>query len=578
MRKTKIVCTIGPACEKKETLATMIQKGMDVCRLNFSHGDYDEHQVRIDTIKEVFWDTNRLASVLLDTKGPEIRLGNFEGGQINLEQGQEFILTTENIEGNKDKGSVTYQDITQDVKPGDRVLLDDGLVELLVNEVSNTEVKTVVKNNGVIKNKKGVNLPGVKLSLPAMTEKDKSDILFGIKNNVDFIAASFIRKAQDVLEIRRFLEDNNADIPIISKIENKEGVENLNEILDVSDGLMVARGDLGVDIPPEEVPLVQKRMIKRCNQEGKPVITATQMLESMTENPRPTRAEASDVANAIFDGTDAIMLSGETAAGDYPVEAVSTMANIAITTEKEHAQTDSRTDAGTGITESIGFSTCNIAGQLSANAILTSTQSGYTSRMVAKFRPNAPIIAITPKENIVRRLVLTWGVYPVKASPTDSTDEMFQEAIRASLASNYINEGDLVVITAGIPVGVSGTTNLIRVHTVGDIIVSGSGIGKKPVTGRVVKVESNEDFNKISEGDIVVLKGTTKDTVPYLAKAAGLVAEEGGYTSPSAIVGLELGVPVIVGAGGALEKLNDGEEVTIDSLRGFVYRGQATIL
>ncbi|ACB84146.1 pyruvate kinase [Natranaerobius thermophilus] len=579
LRKTKIVATIGPACENKESLARMAQNGMDVCRLNFSHGEHQEHLDRINLIREVYQELKFPPAILLDTRGPEIRLGTFENGEVDLEKGQEFTLSTEEIEGDTTRVHVNYPQVTSDISPGDKVLLDDGLIELLVNEVTETEVKTVVNNDGTIKDNKGVNLPGVTLSLPAMTDKDQQDILFGIENQVDFIAASFIRKPEDVLEIRKFLEEHGSDIPVISKIENKEGVENLERILEVSDGLMVARGDLGVDIPPEEVPLVQKRMINRCNDEGKPVITATQMLESMTENPRPTRAEASDVANAIIDGTDAVMLSGETAAGAYPVESVSTMANIAKSTERELSRKPQEVTAkDTGMTEAIGYSTCQIAGQLEANAILTATQSGYTARMVAKYKPKAPIVAVTPIEKVARRLSLSWGVYPITCDPSETTDEMFQEAIQTALITQYISEGDLIVITAGIPVGVSGTTNLIRVHTVGEILVSGAGIGKKPATGKVVKVEDSNDLSKISSGDIVVLRGTTDEMVPHLAQVSGLVAEEGGYTSPSAIVGLDLGLPVIVGAEGALEKLADGDQVTIDPLRGFVYKGQATIL
>ncbi len=582
MRKTKIICTIGPACDDKETLISMIESGMDIARLNFSHGDHTEHHNRISTIKTAFSELGHYSSILLDTRGPEIRLGSFTEGQVKLEQGQIFTLKTEEIHGDAKKVYITYPNITQDVSPGDVILLDDGLVELEVQEVYQNEVKTVVKNEGMVKDKKGVNLPGVKVSLPALTEKDKADISFAVENELDFIAASFIRKPEDVLEIRKHLEALNSDIPIIAKIENKEGVENISSILEVSDGLMVARGDLGVDIPPEEVPGVQKRMIKACNREGKPVITATQMLESMTENPRPTRAEASDVANAIIDGTDAVMLSGETAIGKYPVDSVATMARIAITTEKDlpkqisSLNRDNHIDAG--ITEAIGYSTCQIALQLGADAILTATQSGYTARMVSKHKPGVPIIAVTPERKVVSRLALSWGVYPVKSNASDNTDEMFQESIQSSLKANYIKEGNLIVITAGVPVGVPGSTNLIRVHTVGEVILSGSGIGKQPITGRVIKIWDEKDAQNVIQGDIVVLHGTTEEIVPYLSKAGGLVAEEGGYTSPSAIVGLELGIPVIVGAGGALEKLEEGEIITLDSQRGLVYRGKATIL
>ena len=582
LRKTKIVCTIGPGCESEETLALMVENGMDVARLNFSHGNHEEHLRRIRDLREVYSQSEQPGAILLDTKGPEIRLGRIADGAADLTQGQEFVLTTEEVMGNQKRATVSHSDFTADVSPEDRILLDDGLIELTVNEVTGTEVKTVVKNSGTIKDRKSVSVPGASLSLPSMTDKDREDILLGVEQDVEFIAASFVRKAQDVLEIRKFLEEHDSDIPIISKVENQEGVDNLLDILEVSDGLMVARGDLGVDILTEEVPLVQKRMITECNLVGKPVITATQMLESMTDNPRPTRAEASDVANAIFDGTDAVMLSGETAVGKYPVEAIQTMARIAKSSEQQlkKARSEQDWDSETSVTEAIGFSTFQIANKLNADAIVTATESGYTARMVAKFRPRTPVVAVTPREQVLRRLCLSWGVYPVKSDePEDATaDEMFRESIRVSVDSGYVNQGDLIVITAGVPVGVSGTTNLIRVHTVGEIILSGAGIGKRPVTGEVVRVGNAGDANKITDGAVVVVQESTKDIVSGLHRAAGLIAEEEGYTSPSAIVGLELGLPVIVGAENALELLEEGEEVTIDPLRGLVYRGEATIL
>ncbi len=582
MRRTKIVCTIGPASESPEQLKKLILAGMNVARLNFSHGDYEEHGKRIENIRKVSHELGRNVAILLDTKGPEIRIKKFSEGKIQLNEGDFFTLTTEDIMGDNTKVSVTYEGLPQDVKAGDKILIDDGLIELKVMEITDTDVKCQVQNGGPLSDRKGVNLPGISVSLPAMSEKDYNDILFGIEQGVDFIAASFIRKASDVLAIRRVLEENNSDIHIISKIENQEGVDNLDEILRVSDGLMVARGDLGVEIPVEEVPLAQKTMIENCNRAGKPVITATQMLDSMMRNPRPTRAETSDVANAIFDGTDAIMLSGETAAGKYPEESVKTMAQIA-----ERAEQAIRYDEILGkktfvpkasITDSISSATCASAQNLGASAIITSTQSGFTAKMVSKYRPKCPIIAVTPDETVVRKLLLSWGVFPVLGNQTDNTDDMIQEAINTSLNSGHIKNGDLVIITAGVPVGIAGTTNLLKVHIVGDVIVKGTGIGNNPVYGKTIVAKTAKDLElKKGQGDILITLSTDSDLVPNLEGIKAIVAEEGGLTSPTAIVGLSKGIPVVVGASGATCLLKDGEEVTVDTHRGLVYRGHAKV-
>lgn len=472
MRKTKIVCTIGPSSESLENTKKLIMAGMNVARLNFSHGDFEEHGNRITNIRQASQELNKTVAILLDTKGPEIRTGKLAVDSVDLVEDEFITLTTEEILGDKDRISVTYENLPRDVEVGSTILIDDGLVGLTVVEIQGTEIKCKIVNGGTIKSKKGVNVPGVKISLPGITEKDANDIRFGIEQGVDFIAASFVRKEQDVLEIRELLEKHNAThIQIISKIENQEGVDNLDAILEASDGLMVARGDLGVEIPAEEVPLVQKRMIEKCNLAGKPVITATQMLDSMQRNPRPTRAEASDVANAIFDGTDAIMLSGETAAGKYPVESVLTMSRIAERAEsaleyREILVKQSLRQQAT-VTDAISQAVANTALDLDAKAIISSTQTGYTARMVSKYRPKAPIIAVTPSEQVMRGLSLTWGVTPVKGEQATSTDEMFDVAVAGGVKTGIVAEGDLVVITAGVPTSCAGSTNLVKVSQIG---------------------------------------------------------------------------------------------------------------
>ncbi|MEW9123538.1 MAG: pyruvate kinase [Thermotaleaceae bacterium] len=585
MRKTKIVCTIGPASESKDMLEQLIQCGMNVARLNFSHGSHEEHLKRIEAIKEVRDALKEPVAILLDTKGPEIRTGKFKEPEVFLQQGKEYTLTTRDVLGDENICSISYTDLPKDVVPGNRILIDDGLVELEVLEIiEGTDISCCINNSGTIKNHKGVNVPGVKINLPAITPKDADDIIFGIQNGIDFIAASFVRKPEDVFEIRKILEEHNGvDIQIISKIENQEGVENIDEIIEVSDGIMVARGDLGVEIPTEQIPLVQKMIIQKCNAVGKPVITATQMLDSMIRNPRPTRAEVTDVANAIFDGTDAIMLSGETAAGKYPLESIRTMANIAKTTEDSLDYRAILREKGVGkeksITDAISHATCTSAQDLGASAIITATSSGFTARMVSKFRPKAPIIATTTSQRVVRRLALTWNTYPVLTKVGNSTDEVFEEAIQQSLKQKYIHCGDLVIITAGVPVGVAGTTNTIKVHIVGEVLIKGMGIGNKSAVGKVCIVNNaQEAAEKFEEGNILVSTATDSDMVPFMEKAAGIVVEEGGLTSHAAIVGLHLGKPVIVGAQKATTVLRDGGTITVDSIRGLAYRGKANVL
>lgn len=584
MRRTKIVCTIGPASDSLEVVKKLLMAGMNVARLNFSHGTREEHERRISIIRRAAAETGKNLAIMLDTKGPEIRLGCFKEEPVQLTEGEQFTLTTDDIMGDGSRVSVNYPGLPEDVHQGDTILLADGLIALTVLSINGPEILCRVENSGELSSRKGVNVPGVVVNLPAVTEKDVQDIKFGIEQRLDLIAASFVRKASDVLAIRQILEGAIFDMDIIAKIENREAVNNLDEIIKVSDGIMVARGDLGVEIPAEEVPLVQKAIIERCNRAGKPVVTATQMLESMIYNPRPTRAEASDVANAIFDGTDAIMLSGETAAGKYPVDSVETMARIAQRAEaaigyeemlgKKRTVTPQRT-----VTDAISYATCATAQDLGAAAIITSTESGHTAKMVSKYRPRAPIIAVTPHARVLRKLSLTWGVHPLLASLKNNTDEMIATSIEVSLNAGLIKGGDLVVITAGVPVGVHGTTNLIRVHTVGDILAKGIGIGHRAVTGTVrVANTVREALDKVKAGDILVTPATDIEYIPAMQKAGAVITEVSGLTSHAAIVCLEFGIPVIVGVEAATAILPDGETITVDGQRGLIYSGTARVL
>lgn len=574
--RTKIVCTIGPSSESEEVLEQLIKEGMSVARLNFSHGSIPEHKIKIDRIKKVRDKLQRPVAIMFDTKGPEIRLGNLKDDmEPYLNVDDEYVLTTEDITGDEKIASITYKELPKDIKKGDSILIDDGLIELKVESVTGAEIHTKVVNGGFIKSKKGVNVPNVKLRLPSLTEKDIADLKFGVKEDIDFVAASFVRTKEDVLNIRSVLESEGMyNIQIISKIENKEGLENIDDIIEVSDGIMVARGDLGVEIPTEEVPIVQKEIIKKCNLKGKPVITATQMLDSMIRNPRPTRAEANDVANAVLDGSDAIMLSGETASGAYPVEAVKTMAKIARAMEESIDYDELLREKilmnDRNITNSIGKSTCQIAADINADAIITATTSGGTSRAIAKFRPKNQIIAVTTDEKVRRQLSLTWGVEALLSEKIFSTDEVIANAVEISKSHGYVKSSDTVVLTAGVPVGLAGSTNLIKVQTVGELLVRGTGIGEKSVTGRAFVVEEGRDFKDFKEGDILVSPYTDKDMVTYIERAAGLLVEEAGFTSHGAIVGLNLGLPTIVGAKDICNKLKTGDMILINSKSGTV--------
>ena len=582
MKKTKIICTLGPSTDSVSLIEEMIKEGMDIARFNFSHGSKEEHAARIELVRKASEKTKKPIALVADTKGPEMRLGVFKDDKVELLPGDFFCLTTESVLGTKDIASVNYSGLPQEIKPGDDILLADGLLSLNVEKVDGQKIYTKVVHGGILGSRKRVAVPGVALNLPFLSEADENDIKFAVSQNMDYIAASFVQKADDVLAIRRLTEELNSEIGIIAKIENEEGVHNIEEIINVADGIMVARGDLGVEIPAEIVPLVQKDIIKRCNRVGKPVITATQMLESMISSYRATRAEASDVANSIFDGTDAIMLSGETASGKYPLEAVMTMAKIARRTEDALDYVSIFRAKGivknTNTTDAISHATVQIAQELDANAIISVTESGYTARMIAKYRPQALVIAVSPRESRVRKMQLLWGVYPLLGPASKNTDDLIELSVASAKENDMIHEGDLVVITAGVLAGKPGSTNLIKVMNVGTRLVSGVGIGKRSVVGKVCIAANMKDFaEKLLPGDILVVGGLVDEAVPYAIKASAIIAEEGGLTSSVAILGVSYGIPVIVGAAGATEKLKDGMEATVDATSGIVYQGKVNI-
>ena len=576
MRKTKIVCTMGPSTDKPGILRQLLENGMDVARFNFSHGDYEEHKGRLDALRALTEEMDLPVAAMLDTKGPEIRLGVFANGSENLHAGQKFTLTTRELEGTNEICSVTYKDLPRDVAPGGRIMLDDGLIELLIDSVEDTEIHCTVQNDGVIKTKKGVNVPGVHLSMPYMSQRDRNDILFGIEQGFDLISASFTRNAQDIMEIRHLLDEHNCTMRIIAKIENQEGIDNIDEILTVADGIMVARGDMGVEIDYAEIPAIQKHLIDRAMSTGKICITATQMLDSMIVNPRPTRAEITDVANAIYDGTGAVMLSGETAAGKYPVEALKAMATIAETTEADssfdslvhHAGNQ---DSHLTIGAAVAHAACTTAGDIGVTAIISASKSGETARLLSRFRPDTAIIACVLDERTRRQMNIYRGITPLLMGYASSTDELISMSVDAAEKANLVHSGDLVVVTAGVPVGVSGTTNMIKIHLVGNTLLAGVGIGQHNAKGEVcVCRNAAEAEKKFKPGQILVLPFTTNTMLPYMKEAAGIITEEAGTNSHSAIVGLTLDKAVIVGASNATRTLKDGMMISMDCSRGIV--------
>lgn len=584
MRRTKIICTLGPKTRDEENIKKILNAGADAIRINFSH---DNHEIHGETARRVIKVRKALGKsvpLILDTKGPEIRTGVMKDDlEHKLNIGDTFTLTTEDIEGDAKKVSVTYKGLPRDLEVGSRILIDDGLIELKVEKVTDTDVICSVVNGGVLGSRKGINIPDVFVNLPALTDKDVLDVQFAPKAGFDYIAASFIRQAADVIKIRQVLEEaGGGDIQIIAKIENRDGVNNIDEIIDVADAIMVARGDLGVEIPTEEVPIVQKMLINKANKAGKPVITATQMLDSMIRNPRPTRAETTDVANAIFDGTSAIMLSGETAKGDYPIEAIQTMAKIAMTAEKEVLRHDQETlkakNYGISMTNAVSHATCSTARELNAACIISITKSGYTARAISKFKPTCPIVGCTNNERVLRQLNLVWGCIPVliSAKDTDSTDDTFAEAVTKTESLGIVHQGDAIVLSAGVPVGIQGASNIMRVQYVGNVLARGKGYGNKMITGRACVINVLDEAKKnFKQGDILIAHKTVNELLPYMKKASAIVVEESALdeNNHAVIVGRTLDIPVIIGANGLLEGLKTATVITIDSESGYIYNG-----
>ena len=585
MRKTKIICTLGPSTDKDGVLRELIANGMNVARFNFSHGSHEEHKGRLDLLKSLREELGKPVAALLDTKGPEIRLKDFKNGTEMLEAGQTFTLTTRDVEGTKEICSITYKDLPQDVAPGGTIMLDDGLIKLQIQTVNDTDIVCTVLNNGKIKNKKGVNVPGVHLSMPYMSQRDKDDIIFGIEQGFDFIAASFVRTAQDVYEIRNLLNEYDSNIRIIAKIENREGVNNIDSILAAADAVMVARGDLGVEIDFTELPGIQKTIIDRSFSFGKPIVTATQMLDSMMVNPRPTRAEISDVANAIYDGTSAIMLSGETAAGAYPVEALKTMSAIAERTEQEgHYLRGRLMEPNTGkisVSDATAHAACLTAKDVNAAAIVTVSESGTSARLLSKYRPQQPIIACVMKEQVQRQLSLSWGITSLMMPLAHSTDELIEMSTALAKENGFLHNGELAVVTAGVPVGISGTTNMIKIHMVGNCLATGVGVGPENAevsnaTGKACVCRTLDEVRaKFKPGMVLVVPSTSNEMLNYVRDAAALVVEEPGLNSHAAIAGKALLKPTVVGAVGATSHIRDGLMIAVDCAHGSVQSLQA---
>jgi pyruvate kinase len=582
MRKTKIICTLGPSTDKEGVLRDLIANGMNVARFNFSHGSHEEHLGRFEKLKALREELGKPVAALLDTKGPEIRLKDFKNGVENLVAGQTFTLTTRDVEGTNEICSITYKDLPMDVEPNGTIMLDDGLIKLQIQTVNDTDIVCTVLNSGKIKNKKGVNVPGVHLSMPYMSQRDKDDIIFGIQQGYDFIAASFVRTAQDVYDIRNLLNQYDSNIRIIAKIENREGVNNIDSILAAADAVMVARGDLGVEIDFTELPGIQKTIIDRSFSFGKPIVTATQMLDSMIVNPRPTRAEISDVANAIYDGTSAIMLSGETAAGAYPVEALKTMSAIAERTEQEGFHLRGRTmDFNPGkisVSDATAHAACLTARDVNAAAIVTVSESGTTARLLSKYRPQQPIIACVMREQVQRQLSLSWGITPLMMSLAHSTDELIEMSTALAKENGYLHNGELAVVTAGVPVGVSGTTNMIKIHMVGNCLATGVGVGPENndvASGKACVCRTMDEVRaKFKPGMVLVVPSTSNEMLSFVRDAAALVVEEPGLNSHAAIAGKALLKPTVVGAAGATSHIRDGLMVAVDCAHGSVQRLQ----
>lgn len=580
-RKVKIVCTLGPASSNREILGPMMKSGMTVARLNFSHGTHEGHLKTLNMVRGLSDVYGGPVPVMLDTRGPEIRTGLMKDGPADIIQGELFTLRLNDDSPGDGQGVwVTYPLLGKETKIGQNIYIDDGTIHLRIEEIDENRVVCKVVVGGTLSDRKGVNVPGAGFSFSAMSEKDIEDILWGVKHDIDFVAVSFVRDRNDVLAVRKVIEDAGGDIKIIAKIETQQGVENIHEIVEVIDGIMIARGDLGVEIATEEVPLVQKRLIDICRSQGKPVIVATQMLDSMIRNPRPTRAEASDVANAVLDGADVLMLSGETAAGKYPVESVETMSRIIAKAEEQlklWQRPFTVPSVPKSVPDAVSMAAVEIAAKTGAKAILSLTRSGITARMVSKYRPDCPIIATTPSEKTQKELSLSWGVIPIFKCSEGSEDQAIEGAVGEAIKKGLLSEGDMVVITAGMPLDLPGTTNMVRVHTIGRIVVRGMGVIQKIIAGQVFCAATAEDALSMPDGAILVAPSTDRDYLPALKRAGALITEEGGLTSPSAIFSLELGLPCIVNASRCMDLMKTGSVVTVDSGKGFVYDGTVNV-
>ena len=574
-RRTKIVATIGPATESPERIRDLVQAGATTFRLNFSHGDHSEHATRIATIRQVAHELGVHIGILQDLQGPKIRLGRFEEGPITLGKGDHFALTSKQVRCNQTVATVTYERLAEEVTAGSRILLDDGRVEMKVDRVDEADqtLHCVVTVGGVLSNNKGVNFPDVQLSVRALTTKDRQDLAFGLQQGVDWVALSFVRNPSDMQEIRELIRKHGFSTPVVAKIEKFEAIDQIDAILPLCDGVMVARGDLGVEMPAEEVPLLQKDLIHKANSLGIPIITATQMLDSMASSPRPTRAEVSDVANAILDGTDAVMLSNETAVGDFPVEAVETMATIARRIERDYPQRPIDTHLPSTIPNAISGAVSSIARQLNAAAILPLTKSGATAHNVSKFRPSTPILAVTSEVSVARKLQLVWGVTPLLIETQQSTTATFTLAMGVAQELGVLKDGDLCVQTAGTLAGVSGSTDLIKVGIVSAVLGRGTGFGSGSISGKVRIATCASDCAKIEPGEVLVAMDTDADYLDAIRDAAAVITETPAESSHAAVIAQRLGIPVIAGVANATRDLLDGEVVTLLVKEGAVHRG-----
>ncbi|KZR87956.1 pyruvate kinase [Synechococcus sp. MIT S9504] len=577
-RRTKIVATIGPATESPERIRELVQAGATTFRLNFSHGDHSEHATRIATIRQVAHELGVHIGILQDLQGPKIRLGRFEEGPITLGKGDHFALTSKQVRCNQTVATVTYDRLAEEVTAGSRILLDDGRVEMKVDRVDEVDqtLHCVVSVGGVLSNNKGVNFPDVQLSVRALTTKDRQDLAFGLQQGVDWVALSFVRNPSDMQEIRELIRKHGFSTPVVAKIEKFEAIDQIDAILPLCDGVMVARGDLGVEMPAEEVPLLQKDLIHKANSLGIPIITATQMLDSMASSPRPTRAEVSDVANAILDGTDAVMLSNETAVGDFPVEAVETMATIARRIERDYPQRPIDTHLPSTIPNAISGAVSSIARQLNAAAILPLTKSGSTAHNVSKFRPSTPILAVTSEVSVARKLQLVWGVTPLLIETQQSTTATFTLAMGVAQELGVLKDGDLCVQTAGTLAGVSGSTDLIKVGIVSAVLGRGTGFGSGSISGKVRIATCASDCAKLEPGEVLVANDTDADYLDAIRDAAAVITETPAESSHAAVIAQRLGIPVIAGVAHATRDLLEGEVVTLLVKEGAVHRGTSS--